>query len=153
MFHFQEGIQRCTAEENVVQSLILEEIVEVVRLVPQEQMSERICEQVVEVPVPQVAEKLIGVPKIASQERILQRAVEQIVDVPAPRPFELTAEQTEIVEMVQIITPEGLQQRTVEQLVEIAVPHVLMDFVEVVWLVPQERLSEHTREGTLSTFG
>ena len=45
--------------------LMLEEVVEVMKLMPYEQMSETICEPIVEVPVHRVAEQFIDVPKIA----------------------------------------------------------------------------------------
>ena len=46
--------------------LIMQEIVEVVRLALQEQISERICEQIMEVSVSQDTEQLIEVHKILS---------------------------------------------------------------------------------------
>ena len=46
--------------------LILKEIVVVASLVPQEHISERICEQIVEVPVPQVVEQLTAQAKTKS---------------------------------------------------------------------------------------
>ena len=55
-------------------------------------------------------------------------------------------EQTEIVEMVQIISLERLQQRGVEQLVDMAAPHFMKDLVKVMRLIPQERHLELTGE-------
>ena len=52
--------------ENVVAvtvPLIFKANVEVARVAPHGQISERICEQFVEVPVQQVAEQIVGVPK------------------------------------------------------------------------------------------
>ena len=66
--------------------------------------------------------------------------MEEIFDVPAPRHFEQTVEKIEIVQVVQTISSERLQHRTVEQLDDVAVPHVMNDIVEVVRLIPQERL-------------
>ena len=66
----QDDSQQCTAKENEMQPLIMEEIVEEVRLTPHEQISERICEQIMEVSI----EQLIEVVKISHQDRISQGA-------------------------------------------------------------------------------
>ena len=47
---------------------------------PPERISERIREQNVDAPMPQMAEQLLEVPKIIPQDRILQQTVEQFVD-------------------------------------------------------------------------
>ena len=49
---------------------------------PQEQILERTCEQVVDVRMPQVVGQVLEVPKISSQDRDLHGTVEQIPDVP-----------------------------------------------------------------------
>ena len=46
-----------------------------------EQVSERICEEIAEVHVPQVVEQVFEAPKISSPDRNLQGTVEQIPDV------------------------------------------------------------------------
>ena len=51
-----------------------EEIVEVIQLIPQEGISERNLEQIVEVPVPQIEEQIVEVVKIIPQERVLRWA-------------------------------------------------------------------------------
>ena len=142
----QEGSQQCTAEENEMQPLIMEEIVEVVRSTVKEQISERICEQIMEVPVPKDTQQLIEMATFSDQDRILQRALEQIIDVPGPPPFEKSEEQTEIGEMMQIISLERLQQRGVEQLVDMAATRVIIALVEVVRLIHQERHFERKEE-------
>ena len=95
-------------------------------------------------PFQKIHEQLIEVAKFSDQDRILQRAVEEIIDVPSPRPFEKSEEQTEIGEMVQLISLERLQQRCVEPLVDMAAPRVMKDLVEVARLIPQERHLERT---------
>ena len=94
----QEGSQQYTAEEHEVQPLIMEEIVEVVRLAPQEQISERICEQIMEVSVSQERTAYRSGQDLRPRPN-LAGAVEQIIDVPRPRPFGKTVEQTDILEM------------------------------------------------------
>ena len=125
---------------------MMEEIVEVVRLTVKEQISERICQQIMEVTVSQENEQFIEVAKIPGQDRILQSAVEEIIDVPGPRPFGKSEEQTEIAEMVQLISLERLQQRCVEQLVDMAATRVIIALVEVVRLIHQERHFERKEE-------
>ena len=49
-----------------------------------EQISERICEQIADVRVPQVVEQVLEAPKISSQDRNLQGTVEEIPDVLVP---------------------------------------------------------------------
>ena len=65
-----------------------------IKVIPQEQMAERIMEQIVDVPVPQIPEQIVDVPvlqimdgtveaaKLIPQERIQQRTLEEIVNVP-----------------------------------------------------------------------
>ena len=84
---------------DVLVPLIIEEIVEIVKVVFQERISERIrswtsmcqglsnrlrdrtlqraVEQILDVPVPEIATQLLEVPKIIPQDRILQRTVKQ----------------------------------------------------------------------------
>ena len=61
---------------------VVDEIVEVVRLILQERVQQRAVEQIVHVPVPQVVEEKAGVVQIIHQERISKRIVDRIVDVP-----------------------------------------------------------------------
>ena len=70
----QDDSQQYTAEENEGQPVIMEEIVETVRMTPQEQISERICEQIMEVSIEQENEQFIEVVKISDQDRISQGA-------------------------------------------------------------------------------
>ena len=55
--------------------------VEVVRVIPQERISERINEQIVGVPVPEIMEEIDGVVKFVPQGRLKEHVVEQVVDV------------------------------------------------------------------------
>ena len=58
------------------------EIIEVVRLIPQERVQQHTVEQIVDVPVPQVVEEIAEVVQIIHQERISERIIDRIVDVP-----------------------------------------------------------------------
>ena len=66
--------------------------VEVVRVIPQERISERINEQIVGVPVPEIMEEIVGVVKFVPQGRLKQHVVEQIVDVQVRQIMEETIE-------------------------------------------------------------
>ena len=81
----------------------MEEIVEVVKMAPQERISESTCEQ----------NGFIEVLKISSEDRILQRTEEQILDE-------------------SVVTRERGQQRIDKQIVELLMPLILEEIVEVV---------------------
>ena len=74
---------------------ILEQIAEMMKVIQQEQISKRIVEQIVDVPVPQIPE--------------------QIVDMPVPQVME------ETVEAAKSIPQERVQQRTLEETVGVLV--------------------------------
>ena len=85
---------------------IQEQIVDVIKVIPQEQMSKRLVEQIVDVPMPQI--------------------LEQIVDVPVPQIME------ETVEVAKLIPQERLQQRTLGETVNVPVPQIQEQIVGVV---------------------
>ena len=60
---------------------IHELIVEVVKIIPQEQVQQRTVEQIVDVPVQQIVDNIVDVAQIIFQERVSERVVEDIVDV------------------------------------------------------------------------
>ena len=82
----------------------------------QKQIPEKICEQIVDVHVPQDVGQVFEAPKISSQDRNLQCTVEQILDVPVLEKAERLAE------VPKIVSQDGIQQRTMEQTVDILVP-------------------------------
>ena len=61
---------------------VVDKIIEVVRLIPQERVQQRTVEQILHVPVPQVVEEIAAVVQIILQERISKRIIDRIVDVP-----------------------------------------------------------------------
>ena len=61
---------------------VVDEIIEVVRLILQVRAQQRTVEQTVHVPVPQVVEEIAGVVQIIPQERISERIFDRTVDVP-----------------------------------------------------------------------
>ena len=103
--------QRCSAASlvDVLIPLIMEEIVEIIKVVLQERISERIREQTVDVHVPRVVEQVSEVPKTSSRDRTLQCAAEQIPDVPVPEMV------TQLLEVPKIIPQDRILQRTVKQ--------------------------------------
>ena len=62
---------------DVLVPLIMEEIVEIVKVVLQERISERIREHIVDVHVPRAVEQVTEVPKTSSRDRTLQYTAEQ----------------------------------------------------------------------------
>ena len=61
---------------------VVHEIIEVVRLIPQERVQQRTVEQIVHIPVPQVVEEIAEVVQIIPQERVSKRIIDRIVNVP-----------------------------------------------------------------------
>ena len=94
---------------DVLIPLIMEEIVEIIKVVLQERISERIREQTVDVHVPRVVEQVSEVPKIPSRDRILQCAADHVPDVPVPEMV------TQLLEVPKIIPQDRILQRTVKQ--------------------------------------
>ena len=103
--------QCCSATSlvDVLIPLIMEEIVEIIKVVLQERISERIREQTVDVHVPRVVEQVSGVPKTSSRDRTLQCAAEQNPNVPVPKMV------TQLLEVPKIIPQDRILQQTVEQ--------------------------------------
>ena len=77
---------------------------------PQKQTSEKICEQIVDVHVPQVVGQVLEVPKTACRDRSLECTAEQILDVPVPEMVK------QLVEEPKTIHQDRIQQRTVEHI-------------------------------------
>ena len=71
---------------------VVEEILEVIKVISQERESEFFVEQIFDVPVLQVLEEIVEeileVIKVIPQEWVSEFFVEQIVDVPVPQVFE-----------------------------------------------------------------
>ena len=66
-------------------------------LVPQGRIHERIVEETIDVPVPQVMKEVIEVVKVIPHEPVQNRTVEHIVDVSVPQI------QEELLELIQLI--------------------------------------------------
>ena len=60
----------------------VDEIIEVVRLTPEERVQQRTVEQIHHVPVPQVVGEIVEVVQIIPQERMSKRIIDRIADVP-----------------------------------------------------------------------
>ena len=117
---------------DVLVPLITEEIVEVLKTVFQEQISERICKQIVE----QAAEVL----KTSSRDRTLQRAAERIPKVPVP---EMTKQ---LVEVPETVSQDRIKQRTVEQIVDAPVPQAVEELADVFRVFSQDRIQQRIVE-------
>ena len=100
---------------------------------PQEQIPEKICEQIADVHVPQVVEQTIEVPKMA----------EQILDVPVPEMVE------QLTEMPETVSQDRIKQRTVEQIVDAPVLQAVEELAEVSKVFSQDRIQQRIVEQTI----
>ena len=97
---------------------------------PQEQIIEKICEQIADVHVPQVVEQTIEVHKMA----------EQILDVLVPEMVE------QLVEVPKTVLLDRTQQRTVEQIVDARVLQVVEELAELYRVFSKDRIQQRTVE-------
>ena len=88
-----------------------EQLLEVPKIVLQDQILQGTVEQIFDVPVLEKAEQLVEVPKTVPQDRIQQRTVEQIFDAPVPQAVE------ELAEVFRVFSQDRIQQRTLEQII------------------------------------
>ena len=102
----------------------------------QEQILERIVEEVIEVFVPHVIEEIIEVVKRISEEQAQNCAVESNVDVPVPQTME------ETVGGVKHTPQERVQSYTVEQAIDAPTPQMKEKFFEVVKQIVQDKVQE-----------
>ena len=100
------------------------------RLVAGERISERICEQIADVHVPQVVEQIIEVPKMA----------EQILDV-------LVLDRVE--QLVKLPNDDGIQQQTAGYITVIPVSQDVKELVVVFKVFSQDRIQQRTVEQTI----
>ena len=94
--------------EHVVKEIIdAEEILDVVKLIPQPQewVQNRVIQQNVDAPVPQIQEQSVDDMKVIPRQRAQQHTVERTVDL------SLSQSTKETVEVVQIIPPERVSMR------------------------------------------
>ena len=110
---------------------------------PQEQIPEKICEQIVDVHVSQDVGQVFEAPKISSQDQNLQCTVWQILDV-------LLLEKAErLVEVPETVSQDRLQQQTVEEIVDAPVPQAEEELAEVFKVFSQDRIQQRTVEQTI----
>ena len=113
---------------------------------PQEQVSWKICEQIVDVQVPQDVEQAIAVLKISSSDRNLLGTVERILDVLAPEMID------QLVELLKTVSKNRIRERTVEQIVvDIPVLQVAEELVGVSKVFPKDRIQQRFVEQTNET--
>ena len=105
-------------------------IVKASKFVPQERISGRICEHVVDVSIPQVVEQLFVVLKISSQTESCTVLSNRFLAVPVPRMIE------QFVEMPKVVSQDRIQQRTLEQISDTPVPQVVEELVGLLLFSP-----------------
>ena len=143
----QERIQeRIVEETDVPVPHVMEEIIEVVRQSPQEQMLDKLLadlysdtievskhipqerlpnhtvEQIVDAPVSQIRNKTGHVIQLIPQERISHHVMEQTVDIPS---LQIQSQNAEVVKAtVKHVPQERAQSNTVEQTVAVPIPQI-----------------------------
>ena len=82
----QERVQNCTVEQIIDMPVMMQRQrpqCRVPRTVSQDRIPQRIEEQLVDIPVPQIAEETVEVFDVFTQDRVQQRIVEQSTETPA----------------------------------------------------------------------
>ena len=134
----QERIHERVVEQAVALSVpqMKEAVVELTQPVPCQRSQERVEEQIVGFLVLPLQEEIVPVGQSTPQERSPERIAKQIVDIPVP----LVVEESMAVgqEEVVLAPTDRVQQPTIEQIDD--VPLFLEETVEMVRLVPQERV-------------
>ena len=112
-----------------------EQLLEVPKIVLQDQILQSTVEQILDVPVLEKAEQLVEVPEIVSPDRIQQRTVEQIVDASVPQAVE------ELTEVFRVFSQDRIQQRTDEQTIPAT------SLAEMIVEVPVIQMQGRTQRG------
>ena len=101
----------------------------------QEQIPEKICEQIVDVHIPQDVGQVLEVPKTACRDRSLECTAEQIPDVPVPEMVK------QLVEAPKTTHQDRIQQRTVEHIAaDTSVPQDVEEPAEFFKAFSQDRV-------------
>ena len=111
---------------------------------PQERISERIREQIVDTYVSQVVEQVTELPKTPSRDRTLQGTVEPVLDVLLQQMVE------QLLEVPRILPRDRILQRTVKQIVDRAEAEV-QKAEEVVELLKGESTLVETMNASLDS--
>ena len=116
-----------------------------VKVVFQERIAQRICEQIVDVDGSQVAEQDTEALKTSSRDRTSQRTVEQNLNAPVPEMAK------QLVEMPETVSPSRIQQRTVEQIIDASVPQAVEELEEVFKVCSLDRVQQRSVEQDIKT--
>ena len=145
----------------------MEDIREVIRLMPQVQPPDGIVEETIDIPIPQLTEETIDAVKHVPQERVPHHTLQQSVDVPDPQIQVETDEVTQlmpqertayrVVEEIINIPSAQTQERVVDAVVDVTVPQLREEMGEVTQLSPHayiaglEKIIDAPRSGRRST--
>ena len=105
----------------------------------------RAVEQIVGAPVPQITESIGDCVQHVPKERVQNRDGERIGVVPVPQ---ITDDVGEVTQRA----PERMHARVGEQIVDIALPLILEKIVEMIQLVPLERIKDQIVEQIVAVF-
>ena len=121
--------ERCLARRiaDVLVPLIMEEIVEIVKVVFHERIAERICEQIVDVHVPRVVEQAgyRSAKDLKPRPNLSVYGGRESCIVLVPEMVK------QLVEAPETVSHDRIQQRTVEQIVDAPVPQAVEELAEV----------------------
>ena len=147
----------------VIQGQTTQETTQIPKTVSQDRIQQRAAEQITDTPVPQVVEEFAKVFNVFSQSRVQQRMVEQITETPAVFLAEETVEtpktqtqekitrclrenQSEFSEERQRHASHKRIQECIAQETDVPVPHMMEKTIEVMKLIPLERVQNRTVE-------
>ena len=135
---------------------------EVPKTVSQDRIPQRTAGQAMDAPVPQVTEEIIEMFLVFIQDRVQQRMVEQTTETTAVPPDEeiMEAPKTQTQEKIicrlredqsefskdaplPSMPQEQIQERIIEE-TDVLVPHMMEKTTEVMKLIPQEHVENHT---------
>ena len=108
------------AKSDVLVPHVMEKTTEDVKFIPQEQVQNRIMEQIIDVQGWQIQEKLVEVIHLILQERISERIGAKLA----------SRIQEELLEAIQLIRKARISERIVETFMDMPVPQIQERFVE-----------------------
>ena len=117
----REQVLELTVEKSdVTVPRVMEEIPEVLKLIPQERVQNNTVERIVDLPVSQIQEKMVGLIHLILQERISERIRAEIG----------SRIQEELLEVIQLIRKTRISERIVEEFMDAPVPQIQERLVE-----------------------
>ena len=126
----------------------------------EDELHERIVEQNVDMPVPEITvpvpfqKEIVEVVKFFPAERISERTIEQVVDASVPQILEEDVEVVKVDSTAHLVPQDRISERICEQIVDATIPQAVdvpvppfqEGIVELIKPFPAERIPERTVE-------